>query len=98
MSGETEPSQATLEQYLVRRVLEVEGRDGLERRYNRRNADDIVILEKRYNTWGVPEPVTPPIGNTLAETSSDDGLGAQPESITAANKPTANNTLGLDIE
>jgi hypothetical protein len=97
MTGETEPSQDTLKNYLVKRVLAVEGREGLERRYNRRNADDTVLLEKRYNTWGVPEPASPPVGNTLAETSGDP-LGAQPNGVTAANKPTANNSLGLDIE
>jgi len=97
MTGETEPSQDTLENYLVRRVLAVEGREGLERRYNRRNADDTVVLERRYNTWGVPEPASPPVGNTLAETPGDT-LGTQPNSVTAAKKPTANNSLGLDIE
>ena len=98
MTGETEPSQDTLEEYLVRRVLAVEGREGLERRYNRRNADDTVVLEKRYNTLGVPEPASPPVGNTLAETSGD-ALGTPPNNgVTAAKKPTANNSLGLDIE
>jgi hypothetical protein len=88
MSGGPEPPRELLEMNLMRRVLSIEGPDGLERRFNRRTLDDIV-LNKRFNTYGVPAPKS--IGNTLAVKSA-----ATP--ITAAQSPTANNSLGLDIE
>jgi hypothetical protein len=93
MSGGPEPPRELLERNLMRRVLSVEGVAGLERRFNRRSLDDDVVLKKRFNTYGVPAPA--PIGNSLAVGS---GAKSQRLAVTAANTPTANNSLGLDIE
>jgi hypothetical protein len=93
MSGGPEPPRELLERNLMRRVLSLEGADGLERRFNRRSLDDTVVLNKRFNTYGVPAPAS--IGNTLAVSS---GAKSQRLAVTAADSPTANNSLGLDIE
>lgn len=90
MSGGPEPPRELLERNLMRRVLSVEGVDGLERRFNRRNLDDSVALDKRYNTYGVPDPKS--IGNNLA------GGSDQRLAVTEADTPNANNSLGLDID
>jgi hypothetical protein len=93
MSGRQEPPLDLLERNLMRRVLQVEGVDGLERRFNRRNLDDVVDLEKRYNAY-IPDPA--PIGNNLAV---GNGVSkSQRLSVTQADSPSANNSLGLDIE
>jgi hypothetical protein len=92
MSGVPEPPLELLERNLMRRVLSVEGTEGLERRFNRRSLDDTVVLDKRFNTHGVPAPA--PIGNNLAVGSGT----SQRLKITPAKAPTANNSLGLDIE
>lgn len=78
----------------MRAVLSVEGVDGLEKRFNRRSLDDVVVLDKRYNTYGVPAPRPASVGNDLAVASGD----SQPPAVTQADTPTANNSLGLDIE
>jgi hypothetical protein len=88
MSGGQEISRDLLERNLMRRVLQVEGVQGLERRFNRRTLDDTADLAKRYNSY-TPDPAT--IGNSLA-------AGSQRLSVTQADSPTANNSLGLDIE
>jgi len=77
----------------MRRVLSVEGPDGLERRFNRRTLDDTVVLNKRFNNYGVPAPVS--IGNNLAAGS---GANSQRAKVTAADSPKTNNSLGLDID
>jgi len=92
MSGGPDPARELLERNLMRRVLQVEGVDGLERRFNRRSLDDTVDLGKRYNAY-IPEPA-PTIGNNLAVGKSK----SQRLSVTQADSPTANNSLGLDIE
>ena len=94
MSGGPEPPRELLERNLMRRVLSLEGPEGLKRRFNGRSLDDIVVLDKRFNTYGVPAPPKP-IGNNLAVGSD---ANSQRLGVTAANSPTANNSLGLDIE
>jgi len=94
MSGGPEPPRELLERNLMRRVLSLEGPEGLKRRFNGRSLDDTVVLDKRFNTYGVPPPPQP-IGNNLADAS---GANSQRLGVTAANSPTANNSLGLDIE
>jgi len=90
MTGGAEPSREVLTENLERRVSSI---NALERR----SAHDDLVLEKRFNTLGVPKPQ--PVGNSLAESGSDDEvLAAQALPVTPANTPTANNTLGLDIE
>jgi len=93
MSGGQEPPRDLLERNLMRRVLQVEGVAGLERRFNRRSLDDTIDLGKRYNAY-IPDPA--PIGNSLA---AGKGVSkSQRLSVTQADSPTANNSLGLDIE
>ena len=75
----------------MRRVLSVEGPEGLERRFNRRSLDDTPVLDKRFNPY-VPDPA--PIGKNLA---AGPGVSQRPK-VTVAKSPTANNSLGLDIE
>lgn len=94
MSGNPEPPRELLERNLMKRVLQVEGADGLERRFHRRNLDDTEALEKRYNAY-IPDSA-PTIGNNLAV-----GKGvskSQRLAVTQADSPSANNSLGLDIE
>jgi len=91
MSDGPEPPRELLERNLMRRVLSVEGADGLERRFNRRNLDDTTVLDKRFNPY-VPDPA--PIGKNLAAGA---GVPQRPK-VTPAKPPTANNSLGLDIE
>ena len=93
MTGGPEPSRDVLIENLERRVSSIKALEDLERR----SSGDNVVLEKRFNTLGVPNPQ--PVGNTLAESGSDDEvLAAQALPVTPANPPTANNSLGLDIE
>lgn len=58
MSGRAGPSDAELVANLERRVLAIEGPEGLERRYNRMGVpssrDEDTVLEKRFNRQGVP--------------------------------------------
>ncbi|KAF9524418.1 aspartic peptidase A1 [Crepidotus variabilis] len=101
MTGGEVPSRRELEENLERRVLAVEGPEGFERRFNRRapiDESDEVDLEKRYNRIGVPKPASPQ-GNTLAAVKGGKGQAAvQKTPVAAANAPTADNSLGLDIQ
>ncbi|KJA26380.1 hypothetical protein HYPSUDRAFT_36694 [Hypholoma sublateritium FD-334 SS-4] len=58
MTGRAGPSDAELVANLERRVLAIEGPEGLERRYNRMGVpssrDEGTVLEKRFNRQGVP--------------------------------------------
>ena len=58
MTGRAGPTDAELVENLERRVLAVEGPEGLERRYNRMGVpssrDEDAVLEKRFNRQGVP--------------------------------------------
>jgi hypothetical protein len=90
MSGGPEPSRELLERNLMRRVLSVEGVEGLERRFNRRSLDDTPVLDKRFYPY-VPNPA--PVGKILAAAP---GV-PQRSRVTLAKAPTANDSLGLDI-
>jgi len=98
MNGVEPPSARSLEQRLEKRVLSIEGPDGLYRRLNRgisRSARE-VQLEKRFNRAGVSDsapgssPASLKAGNTLASGTSS--------SVSIANTPSTANSLGLDIE
>jgi len=93
MSGGQELPRELLERNLMRRVLQVEGVAGLERRFNRRSIDDTVDLDKRYNPY---IPNSAPTADNLAV--GHGGSKNQSSSVTQANPPTANNSLGLEIE
>jgi len=96
MTGRQAPSSSSLEQNLVKRVLAVEGTEGLERRYNRRGVPRReVVLEKRYNRQGLPAPKLN--SNSLVSLKGKKAAPAPP-AVSKANTPTANNSLGLDIE
>jgi hypothetical protein len=93
MSGGPEPPRELLERNLMRRVLSLEGPEGLRRRFNLRSLDDAVVLDRRFNTYGVPAAAPVPVGISLAVDSESASLG-----VTTADQPTANNSLGLNIE
>lgn len=86
MTGNPAIPREVLERNLMRRVLEVEGQAGLEKRFNRRSLEDTVVLDKRSNLYDGPTS----LGNSLA---AGDG-----NSVTKANAVTVKNSLGLDIE
>ncbi|KDR78920.1 hypothetical protein GALMADRAFT_244580 [Galerina marginata CBS 339.88] len=87
MKGLALPTRRELQANLEKRVLAVEGPEGLERRFNRR---DSVALEKRYNRIGVPKTATQAKakaakakvnlkeGSELAAAKKGKGKGAQP--------------------
>jgi len=59
MTGREEPTRRELQEKLERRILEVEGPEGLEKRFNRmgvpRYLEGESRLEKRFNRMGVPK-------------------------------------------
>lgn len=57
MTGSREPSTRELQERLERRVLAIEGPEGLERRFNRMGVPS-KRLEARYNRHGVPKSAT----------------------------------------
>jgi len=78
---------------LDRGVLSIKALEDLERR----SPSDNIVLEKCFNTLGIPNPQ--PVSNTSAESGSDDKvLSAQALPVTPGNPLPANNSLGLDIE
>ena len=96
MTGRQAPSSSSLEQNLVKRVQAVEGTEVLERRYNRMGVPRRdVVLEKRFNRFGVPVPK--PNSNSLISLKGKKAAAAPP-AVSKANTPSANNSLGLDIE
>jgi len=87
MTGAKPPSDQSLEQRLERRMLSLDVSSGIARRFNflgdpRDLGDSDVQLEKRFNRVGVLKH----------------RLKRQVAPITAANPPTAPNSLGLDID
>jgi len=86
MTGSPAIPREVLERNLMRRVLEVEGQVGLEKRFNRRSLDDTVALDKRSNLYNGPIS----IDKSLAAGSGN--------SITKGNRVTSKNSLSLDIE
>jgi len=101
MTGREAPSSTSLEQNLVKRILAVEGTEGLERRFNRigvpRRERREGVLEKRFKRIGIR---TKSKGNPASLISLKKGGKAAPlpPLVTTADTPTANNSLGLDIE
>lgn len=105
ISGRTEPSVEFLERELQKRVYAVEGSEGLERRFNNngvpRSGEN--VLEKRYSRFGVPEKAKSPGGaDSLAVLKKGNGNGSnagqKKNGVSIANAPTANSSLGLNIE
>ena len=85
MTGAEPPSPQSLEQRLERRMLSLDVPSGIDRRFNRFGVsrnERDVQLEKRFNRAGTSKP----------------RVKRKEESVTAANSPTAPNSLGLDIE
>jgi hypothetical protein len=97
MTGREAPSSSALEQNLVERVQAVEGTESLERRFNRMGVPRReVVLEKRFNRFGVPvKPITP--SASLISLKGKKAAPAPP-AVSKAKTPSANNSLGLDIE
>ena len=121
MTGREEPSRRELQERLERRVLEIEGPEGLEKRFNRigvpRYLEGESRLEKRYNRMGVParHKASASKGASLLEAKKKGGKGGKgaqgaqgaqggplddtnTADITFANAPSADDSLGLDIE
>jgi len=105
ISGRTEPSVEFLERELQKRVYGVEGSEGLKRRFNGNGVprSEENVLEKRYSRFGVPEKAKSPVGtDSLAVLKKGKGNGSnagqQKNGVAIANAPTANNSLGLNIE
>ncbi|KAG6861997.1 hypothetical protein C0995_008184 [Termitomyces sp. Mi166 len=132
MTGRREPSREELHENLRKRVLAVEGEEGLQKRYNRfsgipKHPRENEDLEKRYNRQGVPKSAkagnkagsgavlastagkqnhghgnqdNTKGGNAVGAATGNAGSSATtaPDTVTNANAPTANNSLGLDIE
>lgn len=84
MTGAKPPSDRSLEQRLERRMLSLDVPSGIDRHFNFGFSRDLgdVQLEKRFNRLGVLRP----------------RLKGQVAPITAADPPTAPNSLGLEIE
>lgn len=103
MSGREAPSSISLEQNLAKRVLAVEGNEGLERRFNRSGLprrgkrEDEDVLEKRYNRVGIPAGSNANAASSVSLKKGGKGAPAPP-AVSEANTPSANNSLGLDIE
>jgi len=94
MTGAPEIPRQVLERNIMRRVLQVEGPDGLERRYNRRTLDDDTVnLDKRFLPNHTSSSSSP--GNVLAVGNNNEGVNRD---VKIAEAPTAANSLGLDIE
>lgn len=95
MTGAEPPSARSLQQRLEKRVLAIEGPDGLRKRFYRFGhgvphvapSEREVQLEKRFNRLGAKH------GFSFDETTTSDT-----SDVSFANPPTAANSLGLDIE
>jgi len=94
MSGAPEIPREVLERNIMRRVLQVEGPDGLERRYNKRTLDDETVnLDKRFLPHHPSSSSSSP-GKVLA-VGNNGGINRD---VKIAAAPTTANSLGLDIE
>ena len=84
MTGAAPPSERSLQQCIVKRMLSLDVQSGIDRRFNRLGIHNVggVQLEKRFNQVGVLNP-------KRVETRQ---LIKDPE------PPTAANSLGLAIE
>ncbi|KAG6832820.1 hypothetical protein H0H92_009439 [Tricholoma furcatifolium] len=131
MTGRRQPTSEELHENLRKRVLAVEGEEGLQKRYNRFGVPSATDanLERRFNRLGVPKKSTSTgSGAVLAaaaaanerhtnqdkeghhnqggdgtsassdSSSSSSSSSTAAETVAIANAPTANNSLGLDIE
>jgi hypothetical protein len=100
MTGREAPSSISLEQNLAKRVLAVEGNEDLGRRFNRigvpRRERREELLEKRFNRFGIPP--SPKADSASLISLKGKKTAPQPPPVAVANDPTANDSLGLDIE
>lgn len=104
MTGVEPPSMRSLEQRLEKRVLSIEGPEGLRRRFNRARvipSPREVQLEKRFNRVGILDSAHRP-GKTRPSSGTPGTAGTSSTSssstVTFANTPTTVNSLGLNIE
>lgn len=105
MTGRLEPTRRELQANLEKRILSIEGAEGLEKRFNRMGVPSR-RLERRFNRFGVPKKHkagAPGTASLLAEKKSKKPVGQQQAaavvpSVTDANTPTTSDSLGLDIE
>lgn len=94
MTGAREIPREVLEMNIMRRVLQFEGPDGLQRRYNRRTLDDDTVNLDRRFLPSHPSSSSSSPGNVLAVGSN----GNINRVVKIAEAPTTANSLGLDIE
>jgi len=113
MSGRDGPSEGAMVEALHKRVVQVEGLEGLERRLNRYTGAKPKLAEKRFNRQGLSRIQSRHNKNKNNNNNADAVQGASsasptnnadlggPDSqtgVAVANAPTASNSLGLNNE
>lgn len=88
MTGTEEPSTAELHSRIERRILAVEESHNLKRR----------TLERRFNRVGANPNPSPSVSGAVSFAEGGVQQQQKASDVTQANQPTANNSLGLDIE
>ncbi|CAK5268802.1 unnamed protein product [Mycena citricolor] len=104
MSGREAPTDAMMQDALRKRVLAIEGEEGVERRFNRWQVPPKSQQAKRFNRWKVPnQPTKRRAGGNKAAASlaaAGSAIGG-PDSavgVQVANTPTTANSLALNNE
>ncbi|KAF8623629.1 hypothetical protein AX17_007330 [Amanita inopinata Kibby_2008] len=95
MTGRELPSDEELVARLHKRVLSVEGTEGLSKRYNRIGVPKKSKGSLKTSGATVLSENTHRHGNSV---SLANGAGGQTDTVTPANQPSTANSLGLDIE
>jgi len=93
MTGQPEPSRRELVENIERRLAALEDSEVLEKRFSHYGVPKR-MLEKRFSHYGVPATPAPAVlaeGNNLK-------VGVARPDVTAAEPPTAEDSLGLNIE
>lgn len=99
MTGVEPPSAGSLERRLQKRILSVEGPDGLYKRFNRfgvPRSPREVQLEKRFNRAGATHSI--PGSSLVSLKAGNTQASDRTSSVAVANTPSAADSLGLDIE
>ncbi|RDB25910.1 putative aspartic-type endopeptidase CTSD [Hypsizygus marmoreus] len=99
MSGRTEPTTEELTNNLRKRVLSLDGSEALSKRYNRIGVPK-APAKSAAKTAGSGAALASAAAKNRKGTGAGEGasFGTAVPDITAADTPTADNSLGLDIE
>ena len=95
MTGQPEPSRRELVENIERRLAALEDSEVLEKRFSHYGVPKR-MLEKRFSHYGVPATPAPAVA-VLAEGNNLKVGVARPD-VTAAEPPSAEDSLGLNIE